>query len=38
MRPEECVAGLNLLLDKKFTKQLDKHFDYPDCRKVKISD
>jgi dTDP-4-amino-4,6-dideoxygalactose transaminase len=38
MRPEECVAGLNLLLDKKFTKQLDKHFDYPDCRKVKVSD
>jgi dTDP-4-amino-4,6-dideoxygalactose transaminase len=38
MRPEECVTGLNLLSDKNFTKQLDKHFDYPDCRQIKIHD
>ena len=36
LRPEECVAGLNLLNDQKFTPQLDKHFDYPDCRKLVI--
>ena len=38
MRPEECVVGLNLLSNKKFTKQLDKHFDYPDCRQINIHD
>lgn len=36
MRPEECVTGLNLLSDKTFTAQLDKHFDYPDCRGIVI--
>jgi dTDP-4-amino-4,6-dideoxygalactose transaminase len=36
MRPEECVTGLNLLTDKNFTKQLDKHFDYPDCREIVV--
>lgn len=36
LRPEECVIGLNLLNDRKFTSQLDKHFDYPDCRLVKF--
>jgi dTDP-4-amino-4,6-dideoxygalactose transaminase len=38
MRPEECVTGLNLLTDKNFTKQLDKHFDYPDCREIVVYD
>ncbi len=36
LRPEECVVGLNLLKEKKFTQQLDKHFDYPDCRDITI--
>ena len=36
MRPEECIVGLDLLQNKKFTKQLEKHFDYPDCRKINI--
>jgi len=38
LKPEDCVTGLNLLAAGKFTEQLDKHFDYPDCRKVKIRD
>jgi dTDP-4-amino-4,6-dideoxygalactose transaminase len=36
LRPEECVVGLNLLEQKKFTKQLDKHFDYPNCKNIII--
>ena len=36
LRPEECVVGLNLLNQRKFTPQLDKHFDYPDCRLIKF--
>jgi dTDP-4-amino-4,6-dideoxygalactose transaminase len=36
MRPEECVTGLNLLAEKKFTTQQDKHFDYPDVSSVSI--
>jgi dTDP-4-amino-4,6-dideoxygalactose transaminase len=38
MRPEECVVGLNLLEQKKFTPQLPKHFDYPDCNDIEIVD
>jgi dTDP-4-amino-4,6-dideoxygalactose transaminase len=38
LRPEECVTGLNLLESKQFTEQLDKHFDYPDCRNIQIRD
>lgn len=37
LRPEECVTGLNLLESKQFTPQLEKHFNYPDCRTVKIN-
>lgn len=36
MKPEDCVQGLNLLAEQKFTPQLDKYFDYPDCRAAKI--
>jgi dTDP-4-amino-4,6-dideoxygalactose transaminase len=36
LRPEECVVGLNLLDERRLTPQLDKHFDYPDCRLVKF--
>jgi dTDP-4-amino-4,6-dideoxygalactose transaminase len=36
MRPEECVTGLNLLAERKFTTQLDKHFDYPDVSSISI--
>jgi dTDP-4-amino-4,6-dideoxygalactose transaminase len=38
LKPEDCVKGLNYLAEGKFVEQLDKHFDYPDCRKVKIRD
>jgi dTDP-4-amino-4,6-dideoxygalactose transaminase len=36
MRPEECIAGRNMLTARKFTPQLDKHFDYPDCSQLVI--
>jgi dTDP-4-amino-4,6-dideoxygalactose transaminase len=36
LKPEDCVNGMNRLAERKFTEQLDKHFEYPDCRKVKI--
>lgn len=36
MRPEDCVTGLNLLHDKKFTPQLDEYYNYPDCRQLTI--
>jgi dTDP-4-amino-4,6-dideoxygalactose transaminase len=36
LRPEECVIGLNLLEERKFTPQLDKHFDYPTCKEILI--
>lgn len=36
LRPEECVIGLNLLAERKFTPQLDKHFDYPNCKEILI--
>lgn len=36
MRPEDCVTGLNLLLNKKFTEQLAEHYNYPDCRELEI--
>ncbi len=36
LRPEECVKGLNLLNEGKFIKQIDKHYDYPDCREITI--
>jgi len=38
MRPEECVFGLNLLNAEIFTRQIDKYFDYPDCRDLVIHD
>jgi dTDP-4-amino-4,6-dideoxygalactose transaminase len=36
MKPEECVDGLNLLNQRKFLKQEDKFFNYPDCRLIEI--
>lgn len=36
LRPEECIIGLNLLTEKKFTEQLDKHFNYPNCKDIEI--
>lgn len=36
MRPEECVVGMNLLSQRKFTPQIEKYFDYPDCRQIII--
>ena len=38
LKPEDCVNGLNYLAKGKFVEQLDKHFDYPNCRKIKIHD
>ena len=38
LRPEECVIGLNLLEERKFTPQIDKHFDYPNCRDIQINE
>jgi dTDP-4-amino-4,6-dideoxygalactose transaminase len=37
MRPEECVRGLNMLLNKEFTKQLPEYYSYPDCREAEIT-
>lgn len=36
LRPEECVTGLNLLEQRQFTQQLDKFYNYPDCRTITI--
>jgi dTDP-4-amino-4,6-dideoxygalactose transaminase len=36
LRPEECVVGLNLLNKQQFTEQLDKHFNYPNCKEIEI--
>ena len=36
LRPEECVKGLNLLNVGKFIEQIDKYYDYPDCRLINI--
>jgi len=38
LRPEECVIGLNLLEKRQFVQQLDKHFDYPNCRDIQINE
>jgi dTDP-4-amino-4,6-dideoxygalactose transaminase len=37
LRPEDCVTGLNLLEQGNFVKQLDKHYNYPDCREIIIN-
>jgi len=37
MKPEDCVTGLNLLLDKKFTEQKPEFYNYPDCRELVIN-
>lgn len=37
MRPEDCVTGLNMLLDKKFTEQRAEFYNYPDCRELAIN-
>jgi dTDP-4-amino-4,6-dideoxygalactose transaminase len=36
LRPEDCLTGLNILLDQKFTPQVESHYDYPDCRTITI--
>ena len=38
LRPEECIIGLNLLENHQLTEQLDKYFNYPDCRTIQIRD
>lgn len=37
LRPEECIKGLNLLNEGNFIKQIDKYYDYPDCREIVIN-
>jgi hypothetical protein len=37
LRPEDCVTGLNLLEQGNFVEQLDKHYNYPDCREIIIN-
>jgi dTDP-4-amino-4,6-dideoxygalactose transaminase len=34
--PEDCVAGINLLQEGKLTPQLPEHYNYPDCRSIRI--
>lgn len=36
LRPEDCVTGLNLLNSRQFVTQIDKHYNYPDCRTISI--
>lgn len=36
MKPEDCIAGLNLLHNKRFTEQLPEFYNYPDCRELTI--
>lgn len=36
MRPEDCVAGLNMLDQRMFTEQIEEFYNYPDCSKLKI--
>lgn len=36
MRPEDCVTGLNLLEQKTFVEQIDRFYNYPDCRTIII--
>ena len=38
LRPEECVRGLNLLEQGNLIEQIDKFYDYPDCREITIRD
>jgi len=38
MRPEECVEGLNKLEANDFTEQLDKYYEYPECKDIHIVD
>jgi hypothetical protein len=37
MRPEECIAGLNMLDSNQLIAQIDSYYNYPDCRKIKIT-
>ena len=37
MKPEDCVTGLNMLLDKQFTEQRAEFYNYPDCRDIVIN-
>lgn len=38
LRPEECVVGLNLLEKRQFVQQLDKHYNYPNCKDIQINE
>lgn len=34
--PEDCIAGFNMLQEGRFTPQLPEHYNYPDCRSIRI--
>jgi dTDP-4-amino-4,6-dideoxygalactose transaminase len=36
LRPEDCVRGINLLEEANFVTQIDKFYNYPDCRNIVI--
>ena len=36
LRPEESIIGINKLLGKEFTEQIDLFYNYPDCRTIRI--
>lgn len=36
MRPEDCVHGLNMLHQKRFTEQIEAFYNYPDCSRLRI--
>lgn len=37
MKPEDCIQGLDMLLNKKFTEQISTFYNYPDCRTASIT-
>lgn len=37
LRPEECVIGNNLLLNRNILAQTNEMFSYPDCRQIEIN-
>lgn len=37
LRPEDCVIGLNLLDQRILVEQKDSHYNYPDCRTIRIT-
>lgn len=34
--PEDCLTGINMLQEGRLTAQLPEHYNYPDCRSIRI--